>query len=86
MTFDLALHLKGQIQGQGMGTRYHPKNTSARVSKRSQAMASLTGQLINHEFCPGIRPSRSNLRSKDEVPDIVPKLRQQGTKMVSSDN
>ena len=77
MTFSLAFELQGpDIVNNIRGTGYRPEITPACVPKWSQAIARLPELLAQSCIRPGIRPSRSNSRSKNGVPDIVPKLRQ----------
>ena len=81
-SWSLTLHLsfKFKFKVRGRCTGFRPEMTSARIPRLSQTTASLQhGQRRsshNHDLWPDIWPSRSNSRSKNMVPDILPKWHQ----------
>ena len=82
MTFGLAFDLQGQAQGQSIWYRISSRNNV--ITCTQMVSNDSLSSLHNLNLRPGIWLSRSNSRSKDGVPDVIPKLHQQVYQMTHS--
>ena len=76
LNFDLVFDFLGQIQGQGMGTGYCPKITSARIPKWSRTQFGFPRQLTQPWTLTWHLTFKVKCKVKGRVLDIVPKVQQ----------
>ena len=80
LSWYLTFQVKFQLKVRGKGYRTEIKLVT--IPKWSQTIAGLPEQRTQRGIWPDIWPSRSNLRSKYGVPDIVPDIRISGRYLV----